>query len=91
MYKLIGKLSPVNTLTGRLTGIMTITGQLTTPQVVPPDIYEGEYVVTPKAWVIQTLDTDDKYMEADVTVLEVPYQETDNQDGGRTISIAYIM
>lgn len=90
MYKLMGKLSPINELKGRLTGIMTISGQLTTPQFIPPPVYEGEYIVTPKPWIIQTLDTDEKYMEADVTVLEVPYYETDNQDGGRTVSIAYL-
>lgn len=90
MYRLVGKLSPVNTIKGRLTGVMTITGKLTTPEAVPKEPYEGEYIVTPKPWVIQTLDTDDKYMEADVTVLEVPYCEVDNDKGGRTVTIAYL-
>ena len=66
------------TITGRLTPIQKITGQLTTPEVVPPPVYEGDYIVTPKAYEVQVLSTQGYLMEHDVTVLEVPYWETSN-------------
>ena len=50
------------------------------------DFYDGEYIVTPTDY-IQTLDTDDKVMRDDVTVLAVPYIEVDNPYGGVTCII----
>ena len=50
------------------------------------DFYDGEYIVTPTDY-IQTLDTDDKVMRDDVTVLAVPYTEVDNPYGGVTCII----
>ena len=47
---------------------------------VDGDPYEGPYEVTPKI-TAQTLDTHDKHMKDDVTVLEIPYYETSHQDG----------
>ena len=51
------------------------------------DPYEGPYIVTPLAWQQQTLETKDKLMQDDVTVLEIPYFETTNPQGGSTIYI----
>lgn len=45
------------------------------------DIYDGEYIVTPKPFIEQTLKTKDKLMINDVTVLEIPYYETSNISG----------
>ena len=45
------------------------------------DIYDGEYIVTPKPFIEQTLETRDKMMINDVTVLEIPYFETSNISG----------
>lgn len=53
---------------------------------VTPEIYTGEYIVTPKVNA-QSLDTDNKLMTDDVTVLEIPYAEVSNPFG-TTISIA---
>lgn len=50
--------------------------------------YEGEYEVTPLAFVEQTLMTNGRVMRGDVTVHEVPYHETSNVAGGVTVSIA---
>lgn len=50
------------------------------------EFYDGEYIVTPKNY-IQMLDTDDKIMRDDVTVLAVPYTEVDNPYGGITCII----
>lgn len=49
--------------------------------------YEGDYTVTPKAHEQTVLATKRKYMNDDVTVLEVPYFETSNESG-TTVYIA---
>lgn len=49
-------------------------------------IYDGDYIVTPRAWE-QYLDTDHKVLINDVTVLEIPYTEVGNLAGGTTVSI----
>lgn len=48
--------------------------------------YEGEYVVTPKV-TSQTLETRNKSMREDVTVLEIPLSEVINPQGGTTLLI----
>lgn len=53
------------------------------------DYYDGEYIVTPKT-VEQSLATHQKAMRDDVTVLEIPYTESDNLAGGRTVTIAFV-
>lgn len=50
------------------------------------DIYTGAYTVVPK-YFDQILDTDEKLMSDDVTVLAVPYSEVSNPDGGLTVII----
>lgn len=51
------------------------------------DPYMGPYQVIPKAWEDQILPTKDKNMTDDVTVFEVPYEETSNPHG-TTVVIA---
>lgn len=51
------------------------------------DVYTGEYIVTPKAFTEQTLETAHKVMSDNVTVLEIPYYETSNLHGGKTVFI----
>ena len=55
-------------------------------KLVEGETYTGEYIVTPNVFV-QTLDTNNKLMTDDVTVLEIPYSEVSNLYG-TTISIA---
>lgn len=43
--------------------------------------YEGDYVVTPKPDIAQTLPTKDKLMTDDVQVKAIPYYEMDNKVG----------
>lgn len=50
-------------------------------------IYDGEYIVTPKAFEEQILETANKAMRDNVTVLEIPYIEVTNPSGGTTVSI----
>lgn len=45
------------------------------------DVYDGEYVVTPKAHNETILETREKLMADDVTVLKIPYYETSNESG----------
>ena len=49
--------------------------------------YEDDYIITPKAYEPQILDTEGKLMKENLTVLEVPYFETSNEYG-TTIYIA---
>ena len=51
------------------------------------DPYEGPYTVTPKT-AAQSLETRHKTMRDDVTVLEIPYYQTTNAQGGYTVIIA---
>lgn len=45
------------------------------------DIYEGDYIVTPSAHRDIILETTNKVMEDDVTVVQIPYYETSNVTG----------
>lgn len=48
--------------------------------------YDGSYEITPLAYEAQTLETKDKSMTADLTVLEIPIYEVSNEYG-TTINI----
>lgn len=54
---------------------------------LPP--YEGEYIITPKPFIEQVLGTKNKSMTDDVTVLEIPYSEVINPQGGKTANIGF--
>ena len=51
--------------------------------------YEGEYIITPRPYREQVLDTKNKSLVQDVTVLEIPYSEVTNPEGGVTANIGY--
>lgn len=48
--------------------------------------YTGEYIVTPRVYE-QYLDTDNKVMSDDVTILEIPKSEVENIYNGLTVTI----
>lgn len=50
------------------------------------DPYEGEYIVTPRLYE-QELDTNNKVMHDDVTVLQIPITRTSNPYDGITVLI----
>jgi hypothetical protein len=50
------------------------------------DEYEGEYTIIPQV-VSQTLETKEKLLDENITVVEIPYSTTANQSGGFTITI----
>lgn len=48
--------------------------------------YKGEYTVTPQTET-QTMQTQNKIMDQDVTIKAIPYYETGNVQGGNTVYI----
>lgn len=56
--------------------------------VVRADVeyYEGEYEVMPKSSA-QTLRTKEKFLTEDVNIKAIPYSETGNTAGGKTVYI----
>ena len=80
------------TIRGGLSSRRNLKGTLTIPknggQSYPE--YSGnpdDYVVTPKAFEVQTLSTKGKLMKQDLVVKEIPYSETSNPSDGITIYI----
>ena len=55
-------------------------------EITISDFYDGAYVITP-ATSDQVLETEEKAMRYDLTVLAVPYAEVDNPFGGVTVTI----
>lgn len=51
---------------------------------VPYDEYIGSYTITPKT-NNQTMETENKVMTNDVSILAIPYYETSNQSGTTVI------
>ena len=49
--------------------------------------YVGTYEVTPLVNVDQQLRTANRVLEENITIEKIPYHETDNAAGGRTVSI----
>lgn len=51
------------------------------------DEYDGAYVVIPKVYQEQVLETKNKAMTDNVTVYEIPITRTTNPHGGQTVLI----
>lgn len=85
--ELHGTLTSVGHLQGTLVGDHhKIQGTLTIPNAPGLEVYGGPYEVTPRLYA-QSLDTDGKLMEDDVTVFEIPISRTTNPTGGLTVLI----
>lgn len=56
------------------------------PLTQDAEAYQGPYDVTPSVRR-QHLETKDRLMRDDVTIREIPYFETSNDEGGNTIYI----
>lgn len=50
-------------------------------EVLNADKYKGEYVISPKAYQEQELDTKNKLLEKNLIVKEVPFFEVSNLEG----------
>lgn len=62
-------------------------GEVVTSGTTSYDIYTGDYVVNPSAHNDIVLPTEERLMEADVTVKKILYAETSNIGGGVTVTI----
>lgn len=69
--ELTGELSGVGTLSGTLSSAETLEGSLTIPAAVLPPSYGGDYEITP-AEEAQILETDQLYMQGDITINPIP-------------------
>lgn len=103
MDNITGKLYLMNTLSGTLSEVQELTGQidistttknlpiisgnLTVPVRVDAKYYDGGYVVTPKAYEEQPLNTKGKTLIDNILVEEIPYYEVSNLEGGSTVYI----
>ena len=94
----MAKFSPVKTLIGKMNPTESISGKVEKPSDMSGEIninpekdmptYNGNYIIIPKAYKEQILETKEKMMEDNVVVKKIPYYETSNVDGGETVYIA---
>ena len=78
---LVGVIKANGSLAGIIKNTGVLSGQVHTYINSDVPIYEGEYVITPKPFDDQTLETTGKQMINDVVVREIPYYETSNISG----------
>ena len=85
--ELYGTLSAPGGLSGVLSAPQGITGELTIPAAILPPSYEGDYEVTPSAEE-QTLETDQLYMNGNITVKPIPNNYGLITYNGSTITVS---
>lgn len=82
--------------TGEITGDIEVIDEITAEigvggviRIRPEDydIYDGDTMVKPKVNEQTILPTAQKILDEDITVLEIPYFQTTNPQGGNTIYI----
>lgn len=79
-------MSKLKNNTAELQALLIAVDELPSAGTGEHDIYEGDYIVTPKV-AQQTLPTAQKLMEADVLVKAIPFFNTSNTSGGSTVYI----
>ena len=77
---LFGIVKSGGTIQGKLKAEGILVGEVGFPKCDYPEVYNGDYEVTPKRYA-QSLDTDDKYMREDVQIKAIPYFEVSNESG----------
>lgn len=75
-----GKVISDGSISGKVNTDGFIQGIVNYRQCLDYATYSGDYIVTPRSYE-QTLDTSFKVLEDDVTVKQIPYFETSNEDG----------
>ena len=83
---LTGFLSSEGGIVGNLSAEGNLQGTISYPTSVVVDVYTGAYIVDPN-FVDQTLETQDKLMEDDVTINAIKVTRTSNLSGGLTVVI----
>lgn len=72
--------NPYGEIRGTVCAGAVIRGKITIPQYIGGELYNGEYVVTPRV-TEQTLPTAQKIMADDVTVKKIPRYDVSNKSG----------
>lgn len=83
----VGGIDSTQGITGVISQKEEITGSLATAYTTAAKAYEGNYEITPTVDG-QTLETKQRYMTDDVTILAIPFYEVGNTSGGDTVYIA---
>lgn len=75
-------------LEGTIAGPSKLSGKVNVGGTIKiePEHYDGEYEVTPSIEP-QVLETNQKFMDDDVTVKKIPYAEVTNTANGITVTI----
>lgn len=87
-----GEIAPVVEFTEEIAPVIEFTADIGVGGVIhikPEDleIYDGDITVIPKANEQTILPTAQKLVEDDITVMEIPFYQTTNPQGGNTIYI----
>lgn len=86
--KIYGIIQKVGTLSGTVKDDQFLKANIIKGLGPPaPPTYTGAYTVKPLPFNESILPTSGKSMKKDVTVLEIPYYETTNLQGGYTVII----
>ena len=83
-----GTISDAGSVTGNLSAAGSMSGTIS--RELDHDYYTGDYEVTPRTDE-QILNTADRLLTKDVTVREVPISIVQNEAGGNTVNIAYMI
>lgn len=78
--QLKGTIVGTNTLVGKVTNAEFLKGNIFIPLSVKSATYDGDYEIIPKVNA-QTIETKNKKMKENLTVLAIPYYETSNPTG----------
>lgn len=78
-------------LTGSLSRVGALSGSVSVARsdgdIPTGSIYRGSYSLTPDPTKAQELQTKNKFLSDNVKINKIPYFETDNSEGGKTIII----
>lgn len=85
-FSLSGCLSSDCSISGELSGQNGMIGDISISNNIPE--YIGDHIITPSSKSDIVLNTKDKKLNENITVIKIPYYQTSNTDGGETVYIA---
>lgn len=76
-------------LTGETSRVGVLSGSISIArsELSPESVYKGEYELIPDPVKSQELPTRNLFLKENVKLAKIPYFETDNLEGGKTIII----
>lgn len=78
-------------MTGSLSRVGSLSGSISVArsggEIPSGSIYRGSYELIPDPTKAQELQTKNKFLSDNVKINKIPYFETDNSEGGKTIII----